>query len=189
MCALLLLSVFGCQESKAPEPARGAEAREALDGFLTALQYGDFDGVYFGHIESTPLGYWCASESFSQVLEATREARTDAECERARKITDAQGLEIDDQTALLVQTMRFVCEQPQGRCHDYARRVMKSTVESSPYWATRLQGWTVHKFLPKGDDAATAYIDLMYPAPVGTQRETLELRKTPLGWRVSAGLF
>lgn len=186
---LLIAAALGlgaCERS--PGAPTTEPSREAIEGFLMALQYGDAEGAFRWHVESTPASTWCASRSFRELLERVREGRGDAECERARAITEAQPEGVGDASMMLVQTMRFVCEQPEGRCADYSWRVFESGLTATPAWRVRLQGFAVPRIEGEGAEAAVAYVDLIFPEPIGTRHEAVRLVRTPLGWRVATPL-
>lgn len=173
---------LACERAPEAHPAT-----EALEGYLMALQYGDAERLFVWHIEGTPAGTWCGSESFGALLDRVKQERTPETCQQVRALTaPAQAAPLEDEQALLVQTMRFVCEHPEGHCRDYAERVFRSGLEASPAWRVRLRGHTIERVQPGPEPGtAIAYVDLIYPEPIGTRHETLRLERTPLGWRVA----
>ena len=141
--------------------------------------------AFTSHLDATPLGTWCGSRAFRELLQKLRAGKNEQECERARALTDARPEELDDDAMMMLQTMRFVCEQPQGRCHDYARKVFTSRMQGLEVERGALKSWRVTKELPgEGAEQVVLYVDLEYEK-TGKKRAVMTMRQTPLGWRVS----
>ncbi len=182
--------VFACAVSacERPQETTTREVRAATATFLDALKYGDAQALVDAHIEGSPRSQWCTSESFRAVLESVRARKPSAqECTQVRRAMRA-GEEVTDEERLMLQTVRFICEEPNGRCHDYARRVFTSQLEDAPLWRARPTSYTIREVTLRGDGRAAVYVDLASAAPDAPRHITLHLQHTPLGWRVSDDL-
>ncbi len=183
---MLLITGLGCDQARAPvadapstraAPTHPAHAR--VEAALQALQYGDAQGLFDAHLVSQQSP-WCAPD-FMRLLERLREERTGQGCEQARALTQSEDDALDDQDALLVQTMRFVCERPEATCQDYASAVFASQLDALPQ--RRPTRWSLDRL--QGDEAqATAYVSLHYPGLETPARTTLRLRAMQGRWYI-----
>lgn len=200
MCALAWITVgifatAGCDSTKpagekssgqtsegeaSPHPARRVARR-----FLEAVKYRDVDGAFRAHIESTSQGAYCRTDAFHRVMERTRREKTKFDCRDARKLDARERAALDDDAALLVQILRFTCENPEGDCLDYQERVFESHLPSTVFWS-QLDGYEITQFRVDGSHA-DAYIDFWHGERRGgnLRHRTLELQKVQGGWVVA----
>lgn len=171
---------------------RGRHASEqVLTSYLEAFLYRDATLAFEADVASSEQGRWCAMGSFRQLLTRLSAEQDAQKCAHAREVTSSEEAfaALDAEQALMVQTLRFVCEHPKGSCRDYARQVYGATLSENPYWRERLQGYEVARVVPSDEgSSATAHVELDYAQPFGKHRETVELRRLPDGWRVTRGL-
>lgn len=182
LAALVVLPA--CRDRKR---ARGQEhaATPQVEAYVRALQYRDAQTLYTMHLESTASGTYCSSPVFARMLQRVKQRKLDAQaCSRAALLTRLDDQELDAEAALLGQLVRFGCEHPQGTCTDYAKQVFEAGLRGAPLWGKPLQGFRVQRVLGSGDEAI-AYIDLSYPAPLGTVHKAVALTHTTSGWHVA----
>ena len=164
-----------------PTAAPTHPAHTSVEAALQALQYGDAQGLFDAHLVSQQSP-WCAPD-FTRLLERLRKERTPQGCEQARALTQSEDDALEDQDALLVQTMRFVCERPEATCQDYASAVFTSQLDALPLWRARPLSWSLDRL--QGDaQQATAYVTLRYPGLDQPTRTTLRLRVDQGRWYI-----
>jgi hypothetical protein len=181
-----MLAATGCDapESTSP-PTFDHPAAERVRSFLQAIQYRDVERAYQLHVESTEQGIYCSSDSFKKVLERTRKRKTKTDCRDARKLSDRRRAALENDAELLVQILRFTCEQPDGDCRDYARRVFTSQWPESRLWQ-RLDDFELKRVDPR-DGEAVVYVDVVRKHE-GTRRvfhRSLTLKRYGGEWYVA----
>ncbi len=204
MCVVWVGLMFGCESKNSP-PASSQQAiprgkvlvhvsQPVLERHLDAYIYGDMVGAVQTHVASTEESTWCRSRSFTNLFEELRRNKDDAACEQAVALTSeeqAQG-ELEDEELLMMQTMRFVCERPHATCQDYAQSVYRSALAQTPYWTARLERYEIREMNEAQPGEVRAYVDLHFPAPLGTKRELVVLKSVREGgntqWFVQQGL-
>lgn len=173
----------GCKDNGAEHPA----ADRARD-FLEAVQYGDFESAAAMHIDGTERGFYCASQAFDASADEARRAATDEECERLEQLGSGDFERFEPEARLLVQMVRFYCEEPDGDCRDYGRRVLESHLRAVEH-SEGPTPWSFEEFELKkvvgDDDEAVAYLDLHGGADAQRPtHETLTLRRVDGQWVV-----
>lgn len=188
---LLLLAscaVFtGCESkgSVPTDPIKGSEARQAAEAYLVAMQYGDEDAAFKVHVDATDAGTWCGSEQFEKILTRMRSGADEKECKRAQILTDARPEELDDEAMMLLQAMRFVCENPEGTCKDYARVTFFSSCAQLEATRGKLKNYIIQRESPDASGSeVTLYVDLDYGTPP-IKRAAIHLKKVGSGWYVT----
>jgi hypothetical protein len=179
-------ALAGCESkgSVPTDPIKGSKARQAAEAYLMAMQYSDEDAAFKVHIDSTDDGTWCGSEQFSKILSRMREGADEKECRRARILTDARPEELDDEAMMLLQTMRFVCENPEGTCKDYARVTFFSRCEQLEKTRGKLSNYIIQRESPDASGSeVTLYVDLDYGKPP-VKRAAIHMKKVGSSWYV-----
>lgn len=164
-----------------------------LERHLDAYVYGDISGATQTHIASTMQNTWCTSRSFMSLFDRLQRSKDDAACEQVAAVTSDAGAlaTLKDEELLMMQTMRFVCEQPEATCQTYSEHVYRSTLEQTPYWTGRLERYEIRTMTEQEGGEVKAYIDLYFPEPVGVRREFVVMRRVGEAsdeWRVQRGL-
>lgn len=186
VCVMLSSISMGCERrgSVPTDPIEGSDARRAAEDYLTALQYGDEDAAFKNHVETTPQGTWCGSEGFEKILERMRKGADEKECRRAEILTDARPEELDDKAMMLLQTMRFVCENPEGTCQDYAKKTFSSRLTQLESERGKLSNYIIQRESPDADgERVTLYVDLDYGSPP-IKRAAIHMKKIESRWFV-----
>ena len=204
IAALTVLLGAACEREAPSEVGAGRvvgspathEAFTALDAYLEAFVYGDAKGAFSRHVASSGQSVWCESERFAAALAALRTRRDEASCQAANAVTEDRAAleELDAQQQLMMQTLRFLCEQPEGSCRDYAERVYRSSLASAPLWRARPTAYHIEAIKPEGARGASAYVTLKRGG--GGERalrelivlERLEAPASGASWRVQRGL-
>ena len=188
--------------------AREHPAQQTASRFAQALKYADDQALFSLHVESSPQGTYCVSPQWARLRDGALKRADPTTCAQARALTRALAQQPDEPTdeptgeptddpqddssedaqlALMSQLMRFVCEQPQGSCRDYAQAVFLSELRRAPLYPHRPKAITLQQLLERGDEAVV-YLDLDYAPPLGLQPRLLRLRRTPQGWLVTSSL-
>ena len=173
----VLLACCACQQHPAQQVAS-----QTLEG----LKYRDAAGVAAHHIEGTSAGTYCRSAAFGRVLTKLRQAAPDpALCQRLRQPQAAPPGEADP-AGLLRQVGRFVCEDPQGGCREYGRRVFSSQLQQSGLWQMPISGYRVIKATQRSPEEATVYVDITRAGR--THHHMLHVRAVEGAWVVTDDL-
>ncbi len=177
MLSLLVAPVMGCT----PGPER--DAREATTRYLEAWRFKDVQALYDAHAESSARGTYCTSSAFATLHDRVKRTSSPQACAEARAAgTDPK--ELDPETALLLQVVRFVCEEPEGTCRDYQRRVFDAALDASPAWSGALERAEVDS-VDATESTARARVVLHHTCCEAPTRTTLTLERAPTGWRVA----
>ena len=99
-CSLVLAA--GCD--------REHEAAPTVRAFLDAVKYGDVDGMFDRHVDSTRQSPWCAKEFEKALSKAQRESSAD--CARLREMTAADLDALSDE--MRTPPRRFLPSDPPG---------------------------------------------------------------------------
>lgn len=165
---------------------REHDATPALREFLDALQYGNVDGAYSRHIDSTAQSAWC-SPPFQAALRKAQTEPDKQECVRVRSMTTSDLDSLPDEVRLAVQIAGWACENPDGSCQDYAGAVFRQSVADHPLVTSKPRSYTIRRMF--GEDArAVAYVDLVL-SDGATEHRTFELQKIESIWHVSKGFL
>lgn len=165
----------------APGPERSA--REAATRYLEAWRFKDTEALFAAHAESSARGTYCASPAFAALHDKVKRTSSPGACAEARAAGPApEGL--DPEAALLLQLVRFVCEEPEGDCRGYQRRVFDAALEVSPAWAGALERAEVDS-VEATTSTARARVVLHHTCCEAPARVTLPLERAPTGWRVA----
>ncbi len=183
-CATLLaVATAGCKADPAAHPAK-----QRLVAFLDALKYKDAEHAAALHVESTNQGLYCHSKAFAHALSKARAKATPAECARVDKLGAAKLDRLSSEARLLVQIVRFACEQPKAGCAAYGQRVLQSQLDhlvhrgAGSRWA--ITDYKIQKVLG-GANQAVAYVDLVHTGDRARTHQTLTLKKVGTKWYVS----
>ncbi|MFW5968257.1 MAG: hypothetical protein ACOCV2_12100 [Persicimonas sp.] len=184
--ALVLVAALwvGCKDRPEQHPAT-----DRAVAFLEAVQYGDFERASAMHVDATERGFYCESRAFDELTERAREAATDEECERLADLSAADLERLETEAHLLVQMVRFFCEEPEGGCEAYGERVLESHMETSEQRGETTQfsfdDFDLQKVV--GDqDKAVVYVDLTGSGEEpGAAHETFEMRRHDGEWFVT----
>jgi hypothetical protein len=187
---VLAVGSVGCDRGEPVGEAAGTDTgptavERRARAFLKAVQYRDVERAFDQHLEQTDQGVYCASDGFQKVLERTRDEKTEKDCEDARKMSPQARAALEDDAELLVQILRFACEQPEGTCRDYARQVFTSQLPRTDFWRG-LENFEIREVHREGA-SATAYVDYWTGAKseASLQRRALKLRRVDGDWVVA----
>jgi len=179
--ALVGASVLGAV-SCAPGDER--MVRRALAEHIEAWRYEDVDGALAVHVDASPRGEYCTSEAFMKILLDVRRVAPEPGgevCAAAARVTES-GEGAADETVLLAQVTRHVCETPDAGCIGYQERVAKAQIAGSARWGDPPERAEVRSVRVEGDEAS-ARVEFMYAAG-RTERRTVKVVRVMGTWRV-----
>lgn len=158
-------------------------AHAVVAQFADGVVAGDVEQVFATHIDSTLQGDLCRKE-LRDILDKAR--TLDAEgCATTVALYNQVASRAPDELEFALQTGRWVCENPQGTCVDYARDVF-------------VQAFAVSKFAPPVElvsivevtgDATDAAAIVELRSASGDANATLALRLVGEGWRITYGVL
>lgn len=170
----MLFVWIGCQDKQETSTSKLAPrqgrvlmhaSQNALESYLDALVYGDADGVFASHHESSLQSHWCSMDSFTTLLGELSQRKDEKSCEQARMLTsDADAMStLSEEEQLMFQTLRFVCEQEREKptCQDYAKKVFLSGLTQGELWREGVSEYTIQKISEVKSGEARAYVDLV----------------------------
>ncbi|QDG54683.1 hypothetical protein FIV42_29250 [Persicimonas caeni] len=114
--------------------------------------------------------------------------KTDAECQRVEAIEPREVMGLPEESQLLIQIIRYVCEVPDATCSGYGQRVLESHLTGhldQPTFVWSIDDWEIQKVI--GDEAsAVVYVDLVGAGDTDDiAHETLAMKKVGNVWYVS----
>ncbi|MEM1348525.1 MAG: hypothetical protein AAGI01_08230 [Myxococcota bacterium] len=136
-------------------PSEERQVRAVLTEHLEAWRFGDVEGALATHVDASVRGTYCTSEAFMTVLLDVQRLAPEPGgevCDAAVRATQAERA--SDETVLLAQVTRHVCETPAGGCVGYQRRVAAGQIASSTRWEDAHESFEVRAVRVSGDEAS-----------------------------------